>query len=67
MMEEQLRQSKEEADEIFKMKEKVEEVLEGLAKINIVEGDEKSNGDMFKVTEMQEGRDIWEQLETEFS
>jgi mediator of RNA polymerase II transcription subunit 7 len=65
MMEEQLEKSKKEAEDIFKMKKKVEDTISGLADINLAEIDEEMNG-VVEDKEMQEGLDVWEQLEKEF-
>jgi mediator of RNA polymerase II transcription subunit 7 len=67
MMQDQLERSRKETEGIREMKERVEGVIEGLSQAKLAELEVKDrNGDREgKVVE--EGRDVWEVLEREFS
>ena len=70
-MQDQLDRSKAETEGMLKMKAEVEEILEGLGNLGI--GEKHGNEDNGiidgegKAEVVEEGRDIWEELEKEFS
>jgi mediator of RNA polymerase II transcription subunit 7 len=65
MMQDQLEKSKAETEGIMKMKAEVERILEGLGKLDMAEIE--VNGAKKSVAlPMEEGLDVWEELEKEF-
>ncbi|ESZ94301.1 hypothetical protein SBOR_5297 [Sclerotinia borealis F-4128] len=66
MMQDQLEKSRAETEGIMKMKEKVEGILEGLGQVKTADGD--SAGSQIHESVMEDdGKDVWEQLDLEFS
>jgi len=63
MMQDQVERSRAETRGIREMKEKVETILEGLSQANV----DDTSGDVVRETLPEEGADIWEELEKEFS
>jgi len=66
MMKEQLERSRAETESIMKMKAEVEDILKGLVKIEVAKEDQ-INGAVVEDKEIVDGRNIWEELEREFS
>ncbi len=63
MMQDQVERSRAETRGIREMKEKVETILEGLSQAKL----DDTSGDVVRETLPEEGADIWEELEKEFS
>ncbi|TVY38259.1 Mediator of RNA polymerase II transcription subunit [Lachnellula subtilissima] len=66
MMQDQLEKSRKETEGIREVKERVEGVIEGLGKLKLAEF-ENEKVRQGKVEVVEEGRDVWETLEKEFS
>lgn len=66
MMQDQLERSRAETEEIRGMKERVEGIIEGLSQAKLGEGGEEMKG-VEKGDVVEEGKDVWEELEREFS
>lgn len=65
MMQDQLDKSRAETDGIRKMKAKVEGILEGLSQAKLVETTD-GKVDNGRDENIEEGRDVWDELEKEF-
>jgi mediator of RNA polymerase II transcription subunit 7 len=68
MMQDQLDKSRAETQGIKAMKEKVEGILVGLGQIQVVEKDEDTimGEDIAVNQKVEEGKDVWDELEREF-
>ena len=66
MMQDQLEKSRKETQGIREVKERVEGVIEGLGKLKLAEFENGKVG-QGEVEVVEDGRDVWETLEKEFS
>ena len=68
MMQDQLDKSRSETQGIKAMKEKVEGILVGLGQMQVVEKEEDTimGEDIAVSQQVEEGKDVWDELEREF-
>jgi mediator of RNA polymerase II transcription subunit 7 len=67
MMQDQLERSRAETEGIMGMKGRVEGIIEGLSQAKLGEGVGDVDMQGLEKEEMEEGRDVWEELKREFS